>query len=954
MKVNEIICGFKVDRARENAELGGTLYEMTHIKTGASLVWLDNKDSNKHFSIAFKTPPTDDTGVFHILEHSVLNGSKKYTVKDPFLELIKSSMNTFLNAMTSSDYTIYPVSSRNEQDFINLVSVYLDAVFCPAIYENKNIFYQEGWHYELNNAEEIPIYKGVVFNEMKGVFASPDEQIHNGLYKLMFPNSCYQYEAGGDPKAIPNLSYEQFVETHSKHYHPSNSRVYLDGDIPLEKVLRLIDEQYFNNYDKQEIDTQIPVQKPITGVRSVGYYQAEEGEQAYLSFGKVVCSYDEIVKRFALNVLAEYLTQTNDSPLKKAILSKGIAQDVYFFLDESVQNQPMVLVAKQINIEREDEFWQTLSNVKDSILQNGVDKAELNAIINQMEFSVKDMGEPKALNRNMFAMTTWLYGGDPMDMLAFGELFKEIRELADTDYFEKLLCEIPFTAQDSAVYVMLPSATKDEEGLAEERKSLETAKTSWDDEKINEILEQNKRLVAWQKEENSAEDLATLPTLPLSAVNPTPIVMPTENRDGIIFHKISDNGITHVNLYFSLTGVDKRDYGALSFLSNIFGELPTKSHSLSQLKQKLKSIIGFIDYNASAYSRFGEAELCHPYFSVSFSVLTQNLDEAIKLVCEIINETDFDCDEAKTSIKDIHSQSLYAMQESIIGEGNRFARIKAASHTTASYCAIDMLTGYGFYEWLKSFEVNDSFIKLAKNVQASVFNSANLTVSVAGAELSDSVIEISNMLKKDNEAKAPDFVKLELDSWVKREAIQISGGVSYASLVDNVYNYGIEPNGKMKALSRLMSYQYLWNKIRVLGGAYGCGFTVSENGNAMFHSYRDPSPENSQKVFKKASQFIREYCKSNENFENIIISAASSLEPLIITRRQQEIADLDYFYGITYEDKCKIKKELLEMKKEDLLEFCDLLDKVAENGYECTVAPKAHIDSLNVEKIYTL
>lgn len=959
MKINDTIYGFIIDRVRESSELGGSLVEMTHIKTGASLVWLDNKDSNKHFSIAFKTPPTDDTGVFHILEHSVLNGSKRYTVKDPFLELIKSSMNTFLNAMTSSDFTIYPVSSRNEQDFMNLIGVYLDAVFCPAIYENPNIFNQEGWHYELNNACEDLTFKGVVFNEMKGVFASPESQLRNGLYRMVFPDTCYQYEAGGMPQSIPTLTYEQFIETHTKHYHPSNSRIYLDGDVPIESVLKLIDEQYLSHHDKTEMNISIPIQKPIQNVRQTGYYQAEEGEQAYLSFGKVLCSWDDVVKRLALNILSNYLTENNNSPLKKAVLSEGLAQDVYCYIDESVQSQPVVFVAKQIDIDHEADFWQILSDVKNSILENGIDKTELNAVINQIEFSVKEISEPKALGRNMFALSTWLYGGDPMDMLDFSGLWDKLRQLAETDYFEKLLCEIPFTAEESAVYVMLPSATRDEEILAQEKETLKKAKASFSDEQICDLLKQNEKLVAWQKEDNKAEDLATLPVLPLSAVSKTPLAISTEIKNDVIFHKTADNGITHINLYFSLTGIDKKEYGAISFLTNILGELPTKSTALSQLKQKLKSTIGVIDYNVSAYAKPGENNLCHPYFVINFSFLNSKINDALSLVCEMINDTDFDSDETSILIEDIFYQSIYSVQESIISEGNRFARIKAASHVCASSYAEDMLEGYGFYKWLKRFDENfdemyESFIAFVKKAQTTVFNSSNVTVSVASPQLNDSVYEIFNMLNKNVDVEYPDYVELELDTTVKNEAIQIPGGVSYAALADNVYNYDIAPNGKMKALAQLMSYQYLWNEIRVLGGAYGCGFMVANNGNMMFHSYRDPNPANSQKVFKKGSRFIKEYCKNDENFEKIIISAAASLEPLLDVRNEQQFADMDYFCGITYEDKCRIKKELLEMKKEDLLDFCSVLDTIAENGFVCTVAPKAHIDSLDVDKTYTL
>lgn len=952
MKINDVICGFEVNRARESTELGGTLYEMSHIKTGAELCFVDNKDSNKHFSIAFKTPPSDDTGVFHILEHSVLNGSKKYTVKDPFLELIKSSMNTFLNAMTSSDYTVYPVSSRNDQDFYNLISVYLDAVFCPAIYENPNIFFQEGWHYEINDANEKPTYKGVVFNEMKGVFASPEAQLQYGLYRLIYPNSCYGFESGGHPAHITELTYDSFIANHKRYYHPSNSKIFLDGDINLEQILGLINDEYLSGFDMADVDSTIAHQMPVTNARAVGSYQAEEGEQAYLSFGNVVCTFDEKVKRFAINILASYLTGSNDSPLKKAVLAEGVAQDIYMYLDEGCQDQAFSTVVKQIDIDREAEFWNIVSNVKADIIKNGIDKDELNAIINQAEFSIKQIEEPKALGRNMYALTTWLYGGDPMDMLAFDEAFKELRKLVNTDYFEKLLCELPLSAEDSAVYVMLPSTTKDEELIEEENEKLQKAKASWSDDEINEILELNKNLVAWQMDENTAEDVATLPTLSISSVNPEPVVMPTEIENGIIFHKVNDNGITNVNLYYSLTGVDEKSYGALSFLTNLMGELPTKSTTLSKLMQRVKATIGFIDYNVSAYGKIGDNNACHPYFVVSFSVLNDKLDDAIKLVTEIINETDFDSEDAQFLIEDILNQCIYSMQDNIIGSGNKFARMRAASHINACSLAQDKLEGYGFYEWLKTFDENldneyQSFVELMKTVQKTVFSNDNVAISVAASSLADS---IKNMPSNAN----ADYVNLTLDKSVKSEAIQIPGGVSYAGLVDNIYNYGMSVNGKMNALSQLMAYQYLWNEIRVLGGAYGCGMAISGNGNVMFSSYRDPNPVNSQKVFKGASEFLKEYCNSDANFENIIISAAASTEPLLDVRKEQEIADFNFFMGITYEDKRKQKSELLNMKKEDLLDFCEMLNKIAENGFACTVAPSSHIEALNVERVNKL
>lgn len=979
IKTGDIISGFRVDRIRTNEGAGGTLYEMTHIKSGAELAWLENSDTNKHFGITFKTPPTDDTGVFHILEHSVLNGSRKYTVKEPFLELIKSSMNTFLNAMTSSDFTIYPVSSRNEQDFINLMNVYLDGVFFPAIHTNPNIFYQEGWHTEILQEDDIPTYKGVVYNEMKGAVASPDRQLHSGISALMYPDTCYRFNSGGEPAAIPSLTYDAFKRAHKKFYHPGNSKIYLDGDIDIEKILSVIDGDYLSAFDRNEEVIEIPLQEPVRGVRKEGFYQAENSEHAYLSFGRVMCNFDDVVKRFAIIVLSDYLAENNESPLNKAVLASDIAQDFYAFFDQSTECPSLVFTAKHIDMEREDEFWAAIAGVKEEIRKKGVDRNEISAILSQLEYALKDADEPKGLNRNIAALSTWLYCGDPMDMLDLGKVFAKLRELSETDYFDRVFDEIPLTPEECAVYVMRPSATKDAETLEKEKAALEAESEARTPEETQALLELNRNLAVWQKTDDTPEDLATLPTLPLSAVNTEPYGLHTEVRDGIIFHETPDDGIIRVNLYFSLTGTDPADYMAMSLLTNLLGELPTKSYSVTELRLRMKSTVGYADYNAAAYTKLGEPGKCHPYFVVTFGVLSHKLDEAIKLISEIVNETDFEAESTRNHVEDILVQCFYYMQDSIASEGHRFARGRASSHVSAVALIDDMMTGLGMYEWMRDFlkDFDGNYKKLISDLtrlRDSVFNADNMIVSVAASDVPDGISAIRKMFDKGNPAcgvarasseapesgveqlrgEAPEFISMELDKVVRSEAVVVPGGISYSALVSSTADCGAKPSGRAYALTMILSYQYLWNEVRVKRGAYGCGFGMTRGGMIRYYSYRDPSPAESLEVYAHSSDFLKAYCESDDNFDNIIISAAAQLEPLMNTSRAHKIADLEHFMGITMDDKRQTKKELVEMKKSDLLDFCDMLDNVPKNGYSCVVCSAAHIDEIKADKVYDL
>ncbi|MDE5937348.1 MAG: insulinase family protein, partial [Ruminococcus sp.] len=572
---------------------------MHHEKTGAELAWLNSDEENKLFSVSFKTVPEDDTGVFHILEHSVLGGSENYPVKEPFLYMLKSSMNTFLNAMTFPDKTMFPVSSRNNTDFMNLTKVYLDAVFKPEIYKNPCIFYQEGHHTEYRKTGDTPVYKGVVFNEMKGVVSSVNERIESKIMGMLFPESCYKFEYGGLPESIPELTYKQFVDTHRRFYHPSNSYIYLDGNIDIFTVLELIDS-YLCEYEKSNQLPEIPFQNPVDSTEQTEYYEISSDEteenRSYLAVGKVLASWEEREKIFAYDVLCEALAGSNDAPLKRAVLDTGLCCDMELSFSKDIA-QPFGML-KVNNIDKKD-GGRILDAVKltvKDLTENGIDRDILSASINRCEFRFRESEEPKGLTRCIDAMSSWLYGGNPLKYIDAGSVFEFLRGKIDTGYFENLLSDWLLDENHRTVLYMLPSRTYGEEQKKKEQERLENELASMNAEEKSELIELNNMLDRWQKEPDTPEDIAKLPILPLSEVSENPIEFKTTeeicNGIKILYHPAKNKGIISVNLYFDVSDFNRQELETVSFMERIIAELPTKRSTGAELQQKITGILG--------------------------------------------------------------------------------------------------------------------------------------------------------------------------------------------------------------------------------------------------------------------------------------------------------------------------------------------------------------------------
>lgn len=957
MNLNETAArhGFCVDRVRESKELGGQLVEMHHEKTGAQLAWVDNGEVNKTFCVAFKTLPEDSTGVFHILEHSVLCGSAKYPVREPFVELLKSSMYTFLNAMTFPDKTIYPVSSRNEQDFLNLTEVYLDAVFAPRILQDPNIFYQEGWHIELDE-NGAPLYKGVVFNEMKGAMSDVDEQIYQKTLDVLFPDNCYGCNSGGDPKHIPDLTYEQFLRMYRRYYHPSNARIYLDGAIPLDKVLTLA-EEYLNGFDRLDEKHEIPMQKPFAAEAEQAYeIGAEEdtADKTMLTLAKIVAPWSDIPRVVATTVLFDVLTGSNDAPLKKALLASGKCQDVSMTLDNSVAQPYMMLTLRNIADGSEQELRQMIRDTVQQLVKTGLDKDALTASINSSEFSARQPGEPSGLLRCIHSLDSWLYGGDPMQPLLSEERYQKLREMAAGDGFDRLMAELLLDESTMSIIRTVPSHAQGDELRTEETARLQAIQASWTDADKEALRVQNEKLSAWQQTPDTAEQLATLPVLSLDEISADPLLIPAaEAQCGaakVITHDLPMNGITIMHWYISLTDFTLDELKRLSILPELLGKLPTKRHDSLSLFQAIKRDIGKLTFQLRVMSRC--AEMATPVLDVSCSVLDANVDKAAALVREILTETCFD---DKARVQTLILQLSEMAKQKVISDGHRMAMYAASATMSAASAAREALNGLSACMVQKALPEDfdaqyADFLALCERFSKDSAVQSRITFSLSTNKALDPAAILSAYPVG---TPIPDAAPYVSDLPAKC-AYRIPSQISFASLGYDYRRAGKVYSGIARVMSNILSLSYLWNEVRVQGGAYGAGLNTSETGRMVTYSYRDPSPARTLGINRSMSKGLRDFVAGDERIDKYIISTVGESEPPLGSENQILVSDENLLCGITPEDLCRERAEMLSTTKEALLKWCGVLDQMAQDGGVCVIGHDGAIAACEKEDLTVL
>ena len=957
MNLNETAArhGFCVDRVRESKELGGQLVEMHHEKTGAQLAWVDNGEVNKTFCVAFKTLPEDSTGVFHILEHSVLCGSAKYPVREPFVELLKSSMYTFLNAMTFPDKTIYPVSSRNEQDFLNLTEVYLDAVFAPRILQDPNIFYQEGWHIELDE-NGAPLYKGVVFNEMKGAMSDVDELIYQKTLDLLFPDNCYGWNSGGDPKHIPDLTYEQFLRMYRRYYHPSNARIFLDGAIPLDKVLTLA-EEYLNGFDRLDEKHEIPMQKPFAAEAEQAY-EIDAGEdtadKTMLTLAKIVAPWSDTLRVTATEILFDVLTGSNDAPLKKALLATGKCQDVSMSLDNSMAQPYMILTLRNISDGSEQELRQMIRDTVQQLVKTGLDKDALTASINSSEFSARQPGEPSGLLRCIHSLDSWLYGGDPMQPLLTEERYQKLREMAAGDGFDRLMAELLLDESTMSIIRTVPSHTQGDELRAEETERLQAIQASWTDADKEALRVQNEKLTAWQQTPDTAEQLATLPVLSLSEISADPLLIPAaEAQCGaakVITHDLPMNGITIMHWYISLTDFTLDELKRLSILPELLGKLPTKRHDSLSLFQAIKRDIGKLTFQLRVMSRC--AEMATPVLDVSCSVLDANVDKAAALVREILTETCFD---DKARVQTLILQLSEMAKQKIISDGHRMAMYAASATMSAASAAREALNGLSACMVQKALPEDfdaqyPDFLALCERFSKDSAVQSRITFSLSTNKALDPDAILSAYPAG---TPIPDAAPYVSDLPAKC-AYRIPSQISFASLGYDYRRAGKVYSGIARVMSNILSLSYLWNEVRVQGGAYGAGLNTSETGRMVTYSYRDPSPARTLGINRSMSKGLRDFVAGDERIDKYIISTIGESEPPLGSENQILVSDENLLCGITPEDLCRERAEMLSTTKDALLTWCGVLDQMAKDGGVCVIGHDGAIAACEKEDLTIL
>ncbi|MBQ8996119.1 MAG: insulinase family protein [Oscillospiraceae bacterium] len=929
--VGDQYCGFTVTRIRTSDEFQGRLVELVYEKTGTPVCWMDNGLDNKLFSIFFRTIPEDSTGVFHILEHSLLNGSEKYPVREPFVELMKNSMNTFLNAMTFPDMTMFPVSSRNKKDFLNLTSVYLDAVFAPRLLQDPFIFYQEGWHIE--PSEDGYVFNGVVYNEMKGAMSGVDRVAEEKLMETMFPSNCYRFNSGGDPEVIPELSYEKIKELYLKYYHPSNAKIFLDGSIPAKETFELI-ASYLERFEAKVCDFEIPVQVPVHGEETILYeLPAEESleDKEVLSIGILFGNWDDRVKNMAVSVLKNVLFDSNEAPIKRALLSSGLAQEMTAGVEDSIQQSYLEISVKNMKTGRSDDVIRLIKEEARKEYEKGLDKKALIASENLMEFRMLEPDEPQGLDHCLSATGSWLYGGDPMDYLVYQSDFEKVRAMIEDGGMEQLLKDLILENDTWTIIHAIPSHTAGDEERAREAERVKAVTDSWTEEEIEENRRMNEALTEWQQTPDTPEQLATLPTLSLDEVSIEPDFVETEvkEEDGVmtLYHEVACPGVVHFTMYFRLTDYSEDELFLIARACNLFGRLSTENYTALELQQQSKLTVGRLDIGFDIGTRKDDQKLCTLMITVTCSVLENKLEEAQELILEVLKRTDF---HQQDKIKEIFVQADDMFKKMPVRAGHSLAIKNVMSRYSSAGALSDKISGYDailkMHDLAENFdEKAESFMAFMDSVSENVFRRGRLIASVS-ANHPVSLHTILSGLPDGGETAETSSFTTELPQNMGCPIAAKSGFSAQGIVFDQEFD------GSMRVIANVISLGYLWNVVRVQGGAYGTGIVARKNGGITSYSYRDPHPAVALEANLHIGEFLREFCESEETLDGYIISTLSEDEPLRTPREQGAYGDRIWFAGYTYEDLKQERVEMLNTTKEKVLESISVWDEFAKNG----------------------
>ncbi|MCY6484754.1 insulinase family protein [Clostridium aestuarii] len=957
-ELSKIYHGFKLIEEREVGEINSKARIFEHEKSGARLLNLQNDDDNKVFAIGFRTPPNDSTGVPHIMEHSVLCGSKKFPIKDPFVELAKGSLNTFLNAMTYSDKTLYPIASKNGKDFFNLMDVYLDAVFHPNIYKYPEILMQEGWHYELNSKDEEITYKGVVYNEMKGAFSSPDDALYRRIQESLFPDTTYGVESGGDPECIPDLTYEQFIDFHKKNYHPSNSYIYLYGNGDLEKQLKFIDEEYLNEFDKAQVDSAIGVQKSFGEIKEVRHeYPVSPADECkdktFLSLNFVIGRNTDPELYLAFEILEYLLLETQAAPLKKALLDAGIGKDIYGFYDTSILQPVFSIIVKNSNEDKKDEFKKIVFDTLKELVQNGIDKKLVEACINIKEFRLREADTrtyPKGLIYYTKALECWLHDENPLTHLEYEKSLKNIKTALNTNYFEKLIEEYLINTKHSSILILSPKAGLAEEKSEKIKKKLSEYKASLSEEEIDKLVKETEALKERQTSGEKTEDLEKVPLISLEDINPKSEETPIEEREientKMLFHSMFTNKIVYTRLIFDTRAVEKELIPYIGLLSGIIGKIGTEKYSYIDLANEVNIYTGGMGYIASSYTKYDKLGEFIPKFVVKSKALVDKIPKMFELLEEIILNTKFN---DKKRLKEIIQEMKSRLEMAIFGSGHIVAANRLFSYFSEAGKYEELISGLEFFEFIKTLERNfdekyDEIVENLEKISTEIFNKNNLLMSIAGEEeeYKEAEKHIPSLLNKFNSGTL-EYKNYDFQLKICNEGLLTQADVQYVAKGCNYRKLGYEYKGSLQVLKTIASLDYLWNNVRVMGGAYGAFGSFGKSGNMFFGSYRDPNLKETLQVYDNLENYLMNFDADEREMTKYIIGTVSNLDTPLTPPMKADRAITYYLSNITDQDIQKERDEVLKTTKEDIKGFANMIHEAMKQNCLCVLGNEAKI-----------
>lgn len=911
-------------------EINSQGYLLKHNKTGARVALLSNDDENKVFYIGFRTPPTDSTGVAHIIEHTVLCGSDKFPVKDPFIELAKGSLNTFLNAMTYPDKTVYPVASCNDKDFQNLMDVYLDAVFHPNIYHEEKIFQQEGWHYELASAQDDLTINGVVYNEMKGAFSSPDDVLYREIMNSLYPHTSYGVESGGDPDVIPELTYEEFLAFHQKYYHPSNSYIYLYGDMDMAAKLQYIDEEYLSKYEALCVDSEpaaeAPFEQTVTVEKSYPIMESEsEKANTYLSYNVSLGENLDRKDSIGFQALIDAVASAPGAPVKQALIDAGIGTDVSCIFEADVRQPFFSIIAKNAEVSQKEEFIRIIEDTLRKLAESGVDKKALAAALNHDEFKYReaDYGSyPKGLMYGLSMCETWLYDDTkPFVYLELGDTYQALKKELETSFYEEMITRCLLKNTHKSVVVVRPvkglTGRKEKELAA----SLAAKKAAMTKEEIDKIVADTEALKRYQEEPSAREDLEKIPLLTREDMKREALAYCNEEKKVgdtvLLYHDIFTNGIGYLRFLFDLRQVPEELFPYVGLLRAMIGLVDTTKRSYSELYSEINLQTGGIAPAVNTYTDARDLSQYQVTFDLKVKTLYENLPQAFALAEEILTESVYT---DPKRLYELVAESRSDKQAQMMTAGHSLAAGQALSYLSKTAMVMDHMNGIAFYRMLEELEKDfeqkqEELIANMQKVVRCIFRPENLMVDYTAQKEGLAGIEaLIEGLKGKLYTDPIDTKGYEPNPVKKNEGLMSSAQIQYVCRAGNFAKKGLPYTGALKVLRVMMGYDYLWTQVRVKGGAYGCMCQFGKSGESYFVSYRDPNLEKTIETYEKAADYIEHYEADERTMTQYIIGAVSEMDMPLTPSAKGNYSLAGY---LTHYDFARVQKERDELLATD-------------------------------------